>query len=69
MHPIFYSIGLDVELLFLGAVWRIPMAIDNVLDEVEARLLDAHLFIRYFDLSDLEFLGAPGPEPFENKKP
>lgn len=45
------------------------MAIDNVLDEVEARLLDAHLFIRYFDLSDLEFLGAPGPEPFENKKP
>jgi hypothetical protein len=34
------------------------MAIHNLLDYAESRLLDMELFFRYFDLSDLELLGV-----------
>ena len=36
------------------------MTLYNVLDAVEDRLLQVHLFFRYFDSTDLEFLGFEG---------
>jgi hypothetical protein len=34
------------------------MKIECVFQKAEESLLDLHLFIRYFDFSDLEFLGV-----------
>jgi hypothetical protein len=34
------------------------MSFDSVLMTAEERLLDAYLFIRYFDFSDLEAIGV-----------
>ena len=33
------------------------MPAESLFQTLEERLLDVHLFIRYFDASDLEFLG------------
>jgi hypothetical protein len=50
--------GVDcLPTLFLGAVRRIKMTLDSILRTVEERLFEVHLFVRYFDFSDLEALG------------
>jgi len=38
------------------------MAFTTLIEPVKERLLDAYLFVRYFDFSDLEFLGISAPE-------
>lgn len=42
---------------FLGGVRSTKMPKESLLEVIEEYLLDVRLFIRYFDYSDLEFLG------------